>query len=508
MAGKDRPDEARPFTSKKAGGEKKGRGPSAGVAGQLLKIHFENHKADPFKGEDGQPYVRLTVDGRRRTVHANGSDIARLTQIAFLKSGSQTAPNPDALNTVLSTLSALAYSSTVVRPVHKRVFGSPEMVVIDSGRPDGSLNVATRAGAKVVPSSDVDIDFIRPPGISPLPVPDFGGSLDTFFNYTSLASDDDRQLWASSLVNSAFHSGPFPLVELIGPQGSGKSSAAEFSKRIYDPSPSNLRTPPLKPRDLGIGLENHWMVVFDNAAPHTADMSDTLCRASTMPGGHSERSLYSNSEEVSLGRRQPITFTSIVQLGRRPDYVDRALPIHFKALTGARQTDREREASFRKDHPGILGGFLNVLCSTLRDLPAVPGDLPFRMADFAENGVAAEVALGFEPGSFVTAYQANRASSDGLALETDPIATAIRDWVLVDGFKGWVGTATQLLEILSTKVSEATRRSRLWPNHVASLGQRLARFIPLLGALGVEIRAFKQGHGRTRLLEIRRRSDV
>jgi hypothetical protein len=46
------------------------------------------------------------------------------------------------------------------------------------------------------------------------------------------------------------------------------------------------------------------------------------------------------------------------------------------------------------------------------------------------------------------------------------------------------GTATELLAALNKIASEETRRNRRWPDDPASLGNRVARAIPILKAKG------------------------
>ena len=75
------------------------------------------------------------------------------------------------------------------------------------------------------------------------------------------------------------------------------------------------------------------------------------------------------------------------------------------------------------------------------------------MADFAELAVAAEPAFGGEPGAFIRAYQANRASANQLALEASPVADILKALVsegfLKDGvcepFVPFEGSSTELL---------------------------------------------------------------
>src|SRR6516162_9450521 len=101
------------------------------------------------------------------------------------------------------------------------------------------------------------------------------------------------------------------------------------------------------------------------------------------------------------------------------------------------------------------------------------------MADFAKWVSAAEPALGWESGTFLRAYIANRKAANELVLET-PVAEAVRKLTLP-----WTGTATELLAALDALVNMRTRRSRSWPESPRQLSNALRRLAPNFRHIGV-----------------------
>ena len=100
------------------------------------------------------------------------------------------------------------------------------------------------------------------------------------------------------------------------------------------------------------------------------------------------------------------------------------------------------------------------------------------MADFAVRATAMEEAFGWEPGSFVEVYAANRLQASEALLANEPLADAIKQalhYAERIGESEVCGTATELLNRLGTNVGDETKRSRAWPRGPQVLSRRLRR---------------------------------
>jgi hypothetical protein len=130
------------------------------------------------------------------------------------------------------------------------------------------------------------------------------------------------------------------------------------------------------------------------------------------------------------------------------------------------------------------------------------------MADFAVAATAMEGAFGWEPGSFVEVYEANRQQASETLLANEPIADAIekllRDSRSYGRENDWIGTATELLEMLGFYVNDAVKRSKAWPGGPQVLSRRLKRIAPALRSAGIEYTEHEQGHRKRKVKVLRK----
>ena len=120
-----------------------------------------------------------------------------------------------------------------------------------------------------------------------------------------------------------------------------------------------------------------------------------------------------------------------------------------------------------------------------------------RMADFAIWATAAEPALGLQRGTFILAYDGNRADAHALSLEASPLTDPVR----VVAEAGFAGTATELLDRLVGLVAEDVTRRKMWPKTPHGLSGALRRLAPNLRASGVDVEFDRTGSSR--LIRIR-----
>ena len=169
-----------------------------------------------------------------------------------------------------------------------------------------------------------------------------------------------------------------------------------------------------------------------------------------------------------------------------------------------RMPERQFRAEYEKDRPYIFGALLDGLVSAIRKRDAIQLDRLPRMADFAIWATAADSGLGFEEGSILRAFTANRDAAVRGEIENDDVATAVirlidrRD----DGI--WEGSASNLLVELNQITSEAVQRLKGWPKTPAGLGQKMARLVTSLRAIGIDSASGRAGKDGGRLWTIRR----
>src|SRR5262249_44609231 len=147
--------------------------------------------------------------------------------------------------------------------------------------------------------------FLRPAGMLPLPDPQRGGSIDLLWDYVNHESEAQRWLMIAWLLMAFRPKGPYPILCLHGPQGSGKSLALTALRRLVDPNVADLRALPRNEHELVISADNSWVLAFDNLSHLSPTFSDALCRMST-GGGFSTRQLWTDKREVLFQLQRPI----------------------------------------------------------------------------------------------------------------------------------------------------------------------------------------------------------
>jgi hypothetical protein len=120
------------------------------------------------------------------------------------------------------------------------------------------------------------------------------------------------------------------------------------------------------------------------------------------------------------------------------------------------------------------------------------------MADFAAFATACEPKL-WPSGAFADAYSANRDRAKGAMIEADAVASAVAE--MMNSWTRWVGTATELLNLLTDQAGSAAR-DKDWPKSPRTLSNQLTRLQPLLRSRGVEIDRNRAGHLGTRIITI------
>ena len=359
----------------------------------------------------------------------------------------------------------------------------------------------TAAGWHIVERAP--IKFLHRGGMLPLPDPERGESVDLLRGFINVASDQDFRLIVGFLVGALRAGGPYLMLLINGEQGTSKSTLAEMIVNLIDPRIAALRSLPMNERDLAVAADNRWMLAFDNLSKVPDFMSDALCRLST-GGGFGTRELHRDRDEVLFDAKRPIILNGIPDLASRPDLADRAVMVMLKPIRkGARQPRSKLWAAFDAIKPALLGALLDATAAALRDIETVEIESYERMADATEWITAAEGGLGWKAGSFLEAYEANRAGAVLASLESDAVAMAVRD--LIDERGEFTGTMTELLIDLDYRATEKMKGSRAWPRHSWTLGGRVRRAAPVLRAVGIEFTEDRAtSKDRRRIVTLRR----
>ncbi len=394
----------------------------------------------------------------------------------------QKAPSAQALQDALGLLGAKARFEGEERETFIRVGASAGKLYMDLADPSWRVIEIDVSGWRVLDQSP--IMFRRTPGMLGLPEPQRGGSLTSLRAFVN-TDDDAFKLMIAWLVQSLHPAGPYPILALEGEQGTGKSNTARMLRSLVDPGTAPLRTIPRDERDLLIAATNGWIIAFDNLSGVQPWLSDALCRLAT-GGGFSTRTLYSDSDETIFNAMRPQILTGIDRICSRMDLLDRSIVVTLASIP---EEKRRPEAAIWHDfeavRPRILGALCDAASAALRNLPNTKPDRLPRMADFALWVSAAESVLPWRRGDFMRAYAGARTESINQAIDSDPVASAIRHLMEMCG--SWLGTSKELLDEMDRNVDEKTRHLKAWPQTPESLSKRLRRCAPGLRTIGVNI---------------------
>ncbi len=382
-------------------------------------------------------------------------------------------------------------------PVLLRVGGDAESIVyFDLANENWEVVEITAGGWRIV--TEPPIKFERTRGMLALPRPVAGGTLDLLRPYVNLPGDDEWLLFISWLIGGLRPKGPYPVLTVYGGHGSAKSTLSQVARRLVDPNTSPLRSEPSDVRDVMIAARNGWMLTFDNLSYLPAWLSDALCRLAT-GGGLSTRELYTDADETLFFAQRPMLVNGIEEMVTRPDLVDRALTLHLPPIdTTRRRAEKDFWRDFETVQPAILGALCDAVSTALRRQPDLKLDALPRLADFAVWAVAAEPALGFEPGTFLGVYMTNSAAGHSVALEASPVAQAMLTLVAEGRFEG---TASELLQKLGALVDDHVKRDKAWPKDPQALSNRLRRLAPSLRAEGILVDWVRTANRRLIILD-------
>lgn len=162
------------------------------------------------------------------------------------------------------------------------------------------------------------VRFIRPAGLSELPIPERGGSIDELREFWNIASEEQFRLIVVFMLQAMRPEGPYAGLEVDGVQGSGKTFLVETIKGIVDPNLAPVRAAPKDEVDLIIAARGSRLPCFDNLSYLNAERSDALCRMAT-GSGIGKRTLYSDLEETLAWVQRPFILNGINPVASRGD---------------------------------------------------------------------------------------------------------------------------------------------------------------------------------------------
>ena len=259
--------------------------------------------------------------------------LSTVGRIRFWINGKLEAQTPatSSVRDAMKQIDGYAVFNDEVRQPAILVGGNEEVIWIDLGK-DGRAVRVTASGWDIV--SGADVAFIRSDAMLPLPKPVPGGSLEALKRVLNVATED-FPLPVGWLLQTWNPIGPYPLIDISGKSGVGKTLTLEMLLRVTDPNSAGVRKPPSKIQDVFIAAKNNWLIGYDNMSAMPKNLSDAFCQLAT---GITDatRSHYTNDEEHVITVERPFIVSGIAQhLTERADLASRAVKLYFLRFVSA-----------------------------------------------------------------------------------------------------------------------------------------------------------------------------
>lgn len=447
----------------------------------------------PFRDLAEDPFCTVPFDGHVETWEISAKRFrTHLSRVYY--SGQDKAAGGEMLKDALNVLEGDARFSGPVIPVAVRIALHEDAVYLDLGNDAWQVVRITADGWSIQEANDCPVRFRRPKGLEALPTPRPPGDIRLLRPLLNLGDESDFLLIVAWMLSALYPEGPRPVLQLLGEQGSAKSSLARLVRSLVDPNLLPLRAAPRDEGDLLIAARNSSVIAYDNLSSMPRWLSDALCRLAT-GGGLSKRELYTDVDEVLLEARRPVILTGISDVATASDLLDRCLTVTLPPIpSDQRRTEREVHRIVVEVRPRILAALLDAVVVGLRRIKTIQLDHPPRLADFAAWVEACAPAFGWDEGKFLDVFRLNRKAADSLAVEAVSIGPAIL--ALMTQEARWEGTASDLLTRLGELVAEPVRKEPDWPKRANRLSAMLQRLAPNLRQLGIDARAYRSSNGR------------
>lgn len=443
-------------------------------------VNAINDRCELVCDQHNNVFARTACGGSTRIIKVTSHEFWKFATFQYYTIYDR-APPDIALKQAVSTLEAQgSYDGRKVQTA-KRVFEKGGVHYIDLCNEKGEVVKVDPEKDTITVTTSPPVFFIRTESMRSLPAPEKGGDVRDLLEFVNVR--EDRFLLLLAWVTLCFRGDvEYCLLEIVGSQGSAKSSTQKYLKMLVDPNTPALCRAPAKSDDFFVLAEHHHLISLENMSRMSDEISDDACMIIT-GGGLARRRLYSDSELSTINVRKPMVINGISPIVERQDLLDRTLHLELPKIE-TRRPKSELDALFEKNKGKIFGDLLQLFLDALielKNLNEPKGELP-RLADFAMWGEAIYQVFDERPGSFVRDFKAMQVDGIYRTIESSPVAMAMKNYVNKLGpFEGLVGE-------LYVELERYKPQGESWPKSAKGLANAIRRYGTSLEKIGIEAR--------------------
>ncbi|MFZ5526413.1 MAG: PriCT-2 domain-containing protein [Pseudomonadota bacterium] len=406
-------------------GEKEdGGGALFALAQRLGRISLDQHGNPTLLGP-------LGPQGRTEALSLRDPRVFDAVLLAAVDAGAKRMPGKDTIAGVLSVFGAQARRAGNKTVVHRRIARTPAGVLLDVGNEQGEAIAVDATGVRLQAQSEHGQYFQRPDGYCPLPLPtpQDVGQVGVQASWRLLTewlqglgvAEREAPLVAVVLVRWLLPGGTFPILEIVGPAGQGKSTKTDLLASLIDPQPGGRAVSPidLDERTVAAACSTACVVTLDNLSRVTPADSDTLCKLAT---GYrlSTRELHTTADVRHLDAHVRVIINGIAPVLTRGDALDRAIRVPMGLSRGALKSVEQVHEEFNAQHPALVGALCTLLSAALKHWSAA-GPADHRLVEFVTVGRGVYLAMGRSPDEFSKAFREHRRDTAAYLSEGDPM---------------------------------------------------------------------------------------
>jgi hypothetical protein len=456
-----------------------------------ILIDYAKSNYELFCDPQNQAYATVVVDKHKETYAVDSAAFQGLLQSWYYRK-TKRGLNKTVLDSVLSTISAIARYDGEKKDVHLRVAQIEDIIYIDICNDAWECIQVTPEGWDIL--YEPPVVFLRSDTMLPLPSPIKDGNIELLLKHINIDKDQLPLVIGWLLMCLQKGNGTYPPLVLNGSAGSGKSTASRMLRKLVDPNKADLLTLS-KIDDLRVIATGNHLFAFDNLSSISPAISDALCKIAS-GDNQTFRELYTTNSAYTVSSKSPILLNGIPELVRRDDLASRSLKLRLNQIT-SRKTESEAWKLFDIDAPSIFGAMLDGIVCALKHHESVDVEDISRMADFCKWSTAAGLAYGWSSNRFMAAYRKNTESSYMDALDSSTFGSAV--YRMFESEKSFEGRPLDLLQHLEVSrfAPESVTRSVNWVSTASGVVNQLDRIKDSLSAAGISYEKYKNRTNKT-----------